>query len=119
MSDDFNYSHTVRLADYTSRAPIGDDPLDYPVKGPKTKGIGFEAVFQQHKFKIDININVLTDIRPKEYLDGYHLIIHDPYEIPSEKSVNIFTLANTTTEYLIDPKIVSFDESFKNYALAE
>jgi hypothetical protein len=43
------------------------------------------------------------------------MIIHDPFEIPSERSLNFFTMPNRTVEYLINPKIVQMDDSLKNF----
>jgi hypothetical protein len=55
------------------------------------------------------------DIRPKEDRDGHHMIIHDPYEIPSGKSYNFFTMPNRTVQYLINPMIMQMDDSLKNF----
>jgi hypothetical protein len=43
------------------------------------------------------------------------MIIHDPFEIPSERSLNFFTMPNRSVEYLINPKIVQMDDSLKNF----
>jgi hypothetical protein len=119
LSQDFNYSKIIRLADYTARRPFGDEELEYPVKGPRSNKHGFQGTFDQPKVKVSDSVIVFTDIRPKEVRDGFHLIIHDPYEIPSEKSVNVFTLTNQTVEFLINPKIVSFDETLRTYEFEE
>jgi hypothetical protein len=119
LSSDFNYTKSVRLATHTPPHPVGDDQLNYPVKGPKHHEIGFEADLDQPKVKFSRLVRFITDVRPKEDRDGYHLIIHDPFEIPSDNSVNIFTMANRTVEYFINPKIISFDETFRSYDLEE
>jgi hypothetical protein len=62
---------------------------------------------------IDDLTAVLKDMRPKEDRDGHHMIIHDPFEVPSERSLNFFTMPNRTVQYLINPKIVKMDESLK------
>ena len=109
----------MRLSDFPSEKPYGEGPLKYPVKGSKVNGLGFKASFQQSKVRTSEDIIIFPDIRPREDRDGHHLIIHDPFEIPSGKSVNIFTLANRSTEYLIDPKITSFHETLEDYKLKE
>jgi hypothetical protein len=119
LSSDFNYTESVRVAFTTSLKPFGDHQLKYPVKGPKHHEAGLEAYLAQPKVKYSELVHVLSDVRPKEDRDGFHLIIHDPFEVPSDKSVNIFTLANQTVEYFIKPKIISFDDTFKSYDLEE
>lgn len=119
LSQDFVYDNVVRLSDYTSKGPIGDEPLKYPVKGPRFHELGLKGIFDQPKVKFMKTVSIITDIRPKEDRDGYHLIIHDPYEIPTDKSVNVFTLANQTVEYLISPKVISFDKTLRKYSLEE
>jgi hypothetical protein len=119
VSKDFDYSTTVRLQQINYVHPAGDDQLDYPVKGSPNTNIGFYGNFAQKKMESltyeETDSIVLTDIRPKDDRDGFHLIIHDPYEIPSDRSVNFYTLANQTVEYLIDPKITSIDDTLRSY----
>lgn len=91
--------------------------MDYPVKGPKFHKHGFEGNFEQPEVKITELVNFFTDIRPTEHRDGFNLIIHDPYEVPSDQSKNIFTMANQTVEYLINPIFVTFDEEFRTFEL--
>lgn len=54
---------------------------------------------------------VLEDVRPKEEFEGWHLIVHDPFVVPSDASTRIQTLPNRTVEYFIDPKIIRLDET--------
>jgi hypothetical protein len=111
ISQDFNYSKIIRLSDYPAKKPFGDEQLQYPVKGSKS-GHGLSATFPQPKMRMNSNFDVIfTDIRPIESRDGFHFIIHDPFEIPNESSTSFFTLANRSVEYLIDPKIMRCDES--------
>lgn len=59
---------------------------------------------------------VIKDVRPKDDRDGFHMIIHDPFVVPSDASVNFYTLSNRTVEIFIKPKIVKLDESLMDYA---
>jgi hypothetical protein len=115
ISKDFNYSKTVRLQEYAIDELFGKETLMYPLKGPKFHKLGFDGSFRQQKYPISHISRILTDVRPKDARDGFHLIIHDPYEIPSDRSVNFYTLANQTVEYLIDPKITSIDDTLRSY----
>jgi hypothetical protein len=89
--------------------------LDYPVKRSKQFKLGFSGQFAQPRIAASEGFVIFTDIRPKDPRDGYHLIIHDPYEIPSDRSANFYTLPNRTTEYFIVPKISSIDDSLEGY----
>jgi hypothetical protein len=106
---------TIQL--YKSQFQYPDDTkeLDYPVKGPKVINVGLHAEFDYTKIMVDELTSVLMDIRPKEDRDGHHMIIHDPYEIPSGKSYNFFTMPNRTVQYLINPMIMQMDDSLKNF----
>jgi hypothetical protein len=92
--------------------------LDYPVK-TLSSSLGLNGQFKQPKYKrTDIDY-VVTDSRPFVPFDGYHFIIHDPLEVPSDSSTHFYTMPNRTTEYLINPKIMTFERSLKIFELDE
>jgi hypothetical protein len=117
----------VRLQRSSFNKWTGDEQLDYPVKGPKNSNLGFFGLFKTLDFqrsddeqiKYNAHQTVHTDVRPKEDRDGIHMIIHDPYDVASDKSVNFFTMNNQDVEYLIAPKIVMIDETLEGYDLKE
>jgi hypothetical protein len=106
---------TVHLFESEFQYPVNTEQLEYPVKGPKVINLGLHAEFDYAKEVLDELTAVLKVIRPKEDRDGHHMIIHDPFEIPSEKSWNFFTMPNRTVEYLINPIILQMDDSLKKF----
>lgn len=113
MADFFRYPKNVELYNYAAKNESNE--LEYPLKGPVSTLFGFDGKFDRPKFKRVFFERVITDVRPKDDRDGYHLIIHDPYTVASDASLNIQTVTNRSVRYLIDPKIVSFDESLADY----
>jgi hypothetical protein len=120
----------VRLQETTFRKVTGDKQLDYPVKGPVNSNLGFFGIFktlklqrsnddQADQVKNHVHQIALIDVRPKEDREGIQMIIHDPYNVASDKSVNFFTLNNQEVDYLIAPKIVMIDETLEGYDLKE
>jgi hypothetical protein len=106
------------MADSTSEKPNMSLHLDYPLKTPNVN-LGLRARFQQKKYESRYSDLLLKDVRPFDDKDGYSLIIHDPFEIPSASSFHTYTLPNRTVEYLIVPKITSFEESLAEYGADE
>jgi hypothetical protein len=116
----------VRLQDISYEQLEGDEQLDYPVKGPENSNLRFIGSFTTLKLQQDedqTNYNgrkiAIKDAIPKEDREGIHMIIHDPYDVASDKSVNFFTMENQVVEYLIAPKIVMIDETLEGYDLKE
>jgi hypothetical protein len=103
----------VRLADkyYPFNTSI---PLEIPLKTPSSK-LGLRCRFALKSIQNSEYDLILEDVRPKEDQNGYQLIIHDPFEMPSHHSFNTYTQANTTIDYFIVPKITSFDKSLAAY----
>lgn len=113
VAEFFRHPKNVELYNYAPKKQSYE--LEYPLKGPVSTMFGFSGKFDQPKFKRNLFERVITDVRPKDDRDGYHLIFHDPYTIASDASLNIQTATNRSVQYLIDPKIVSFDESLADY----
>ena len=57
----------------------------------------------------------LLRLHPSEVLDGYRLIFHDPFELPSPNSPTFLTLAHYFVEYLIVPRMTTVDDSILDY----
>jgi hypothetical protein len=114
-SEDFNYTNATRLRS-SSQNPFSLDEL---VRGPKTTNTGFEADFQQPKRTMASFQLVIYDVRPTEVRDGYHLIFHDPFALPSKHSMNFQTQTNRSSEFFINPKIVYLHESLVDYGPEE
>ena len=113
ISDVFLNQKNIDVTDYVAENLSTE--LEYPLKGPLSTLFGFKANFDQPNVKRTFFDRVITDVRPRDDRDGYHLIFHDPYTVASDASLNIQTVTNRTVQYLIDPKIVSFDESLADY----
>jgi hypothetical protein len=117
VSVDFNFSKSIRTAGPSATYAI-HSVLVNPLKTPSAK-LGLRGELKHQKFRrSDLN-HVVTDSRPLTFFDGHHLFIHDPFEVLSDSSFQFYTLPNTTTEYLIAPKILTFDESLKDFDLDE
>lgn len=127
MPKEFKFEQMITLQEIAYTYYIDDGkPKEYPLRGPANENLGLIGDFRQRKFKqsdrsddeeqfTSVNSILITDVRPKEDRDGIHMIIHDPFELPSAKSENFFTAGNRKVSYLVAPKITSIDESLGNY----
>jgi hypothetical protein len=85
--------------------------LEYPLKGPENE-IGLYVQIVQIQFREDRIENVYNDIHKSEITDGFHLLIHAPFEVPSlQDSTHVQTLTNQTLEIRIIPELISLDDS--------
>lgn len=125
VSEDFNYNQSLRLQRSSYEYQLQEESFEYPLKGSENAQHGFHGDFRgkkllrdnvngEHEFQISNEI-IITDVRPKDDRDGVHMIIHDPFELPSDKSKNFYTMGNRMVQYLIVPKISKIDETLEDY----
>jgi hypothetical protein len=123
ISSDFHYDDVIRLESsyfYTEERSV---ILEYPQEGPK-HGYGLNGNFEHIQTRTIGNnthedINIFKYSRPIEDLSGFHLIIHDPFEVPPDNSNNLIAMHEKTTNFLVFPEITSFDESLTDFSLEE
>lgn len=82
--------------------------------------LGLTAEFQQGPMdQTDEWSNLFLDAHPSEIIDGFHLIFHDPFELPSSSSQQFYTLTELKVDYLVSPEMTSIDESLYDYSFEE
>lgn len=63
--------------------------------------------------------NLFEDSHPSEIVGGFHLMFHEPYDMPSNNAKQFHTLTNLKVEYLIIPEMTSIDESLHDFSIEE
>lgn len=72
-----------------------------------------------YQYRASMFSNIYEDIHPSEIKDGFTLIFHDPFEVPTESSVQVQTLPNRKINFLVTPELISVDESLFAYSPEE
>lgn len=130
LAKDFNFSKVYPLfMDPTKKASL--TVFEYPLKTTDYQ-LGLDIAFDYRIF--NGNVKTFNEIQAqlggnmKEFLnfshpskvqDGYKLILHDPFEVPSPESHQFFTIPHEIYEIEITPEITKFDESIKDYSPEE
>lgn len=95
------------------------ETLSYPLKGSKN-GLGLYLSLTSYQYRNGRYINLYKNIHPSEVKDGFHFIIHDPFEVPSENSIlNFQTTPNRTKNFSITPVLTTVDDSLIEYSPEE
>lgn len=84
------------------------------MKGPKGS-VGLQTNIRQHQWRINQSEDLFNDIHMSEVKDGLSLMIHGPFEVPSEDSVKIQTITNQTVDLYVTPKVTQIEKSLKKY----
>jgi hypothetical protein len=119
LSQSFDYNHIIRMENEGVHKGR-NDTLSYPQKGRKT---GLHCTFREmHYERVGGNYfdsYMFNETRPLENRGGFHLIFHDPFEIPSDDATHIMTVANELISIHIFPEVMRFDESFRDFSPVE
>lgn len=109
-SSDFHYQHTHKIF-YQNKHVHALPPQHFPLKiSTSQKGlwVGFGSVKSEHYWKaIENDFN------------GYVVLLHDPFELPSKNSKIFNYNLNLQSKVLINSKLNSIDESLLEYEAAE
>lgn len=85
--------------------------LEYPLR-TDSQEYGLSARFVQGTFNKTVEWrNLFEDSHPSEVLDGFRLIFHDSFELPSMSSTQFYTLTNHSIKFLITPEKADIDDS--------
>lgn len=109
MSEDFNYS-TVRQTMSHPRF----ESLEYPVKGLKEKQ-GLRIAINRMQLNFIDKIDVLRNIHDSIVKDGFSLLIHDSFEVPSNDSVHVQTVTGQFIRFFVTPEMIQIEESLKEF----
>jgi acid-sensing ion channel, other len=119
LSNDFNYSKIYPLA--TDKYFDKPKLHEYPLKTPDYT-MGLEISFE-HSIAYDGYWGPKTDFvnhsHPSLVQDGYKLVLHDPFEVPSTEAHQFYTRVSETFEVEITPEVTSFDVSLEQYSPEE
>lgn len=117
MSSDFNFTD--------STLTIGDDgffssfvlkTLKNPLKTINSE-LGLDGTLPQ---RMDYTGPLIfKKSHQSEIFDGFHLLFHDPYELPSFDSSHFYSPPWKFMNYWIIPEITSYDDSLKDYDINE
>lgn len=108
-SDDFHYLYVNKMYDGSGYI-FATKPTDIPRKVSSSKAglwVGFG------KFNFDFTKRIYNDF------DGYVVLLHNSYELPSKNSKLLRFNEQLQTNILIDPQISTTDESLQEYEPAE
>lgn len=59
--------------------------------------------------------DLFANIHASQVKDGFSLLIHDPFEVPSDDSVHVQTVTNQTINFLVTPEVIQIDESLMDF----
>lgn len=107
MSRDFKYE-TI-LITYTDKVL---EHLDYPLKGP-LGGSGLYVYINPRQWRVDGVEILFTDVHSSQIKDGFEVLIHEPFEVPSKDSVEVQALSHQTITFLVTPEITQIEDSMK------
>lgn len=103
-SEDFHYQSARKIADFE----MSDDPIDLPPNDLPQK-------ISSSKAGLWVGFRRFND----DIFNGFTVIVHDPFELPSANSKIIDFNFKYQTTILIDPQQQSIDESLVGYDPAE
>ena len=96
--------------------------FEYPLK-TKNKNLGLYIKLLQKQWREPNNsikqYNVYENIHANELEDGYHLIFHDPFEMPWGSSSHFQTALYRSLSYFITPELTEIDDSLIEYSPKE
>jgi len=72
---------------------------------------GLKADYEKFYYKNDIKI---TKFHKSDLFDGFRLIIHSPYEIPSQRSMVYHTISNSSVVFWVEPELLKIDGSLSD-----
>jgi len=101
-SNDFHYQHQHRKI---SNVPIQRPPQILPKRVSTVKS-GLWVGFEKNLYKNEVIENDFN---------GYLVLLHDPFELPSKKSKIVNFNLKFQTEIIVDPLINAIDESLIEY----
>lgn len=96
--------------------------LDYPAKVPNYKvGLHMECYYKQQRRLARGHAEYIHEpfYRPTETRQGFRLMFHDPFELPSMSSYQYYFTPSFTRNYLIVPEVMRLDDSMLKYSLTE
>lgn len=115
ISPDFNYSGDLILRSVIVRmTSLWKDQLEYPVK-TLNKNLGLFLKLVPNQYRTGNSMNIFENVHRSDVKDGFHLIFHDPFEIPSESSSYFQAVSNRTLNYFVTPELAEIDESLLDY----
>jgi len=103
VSDDFHNDHTSRI--------IAIKSLNQrkPTKMPKKISTSKAGLW------VGFGTTHLEDEGVENDFNGYVVLFHDPFELPSKMSKIVNTNFDIRTEVFVDPQLNSLDESLNDY----
>lgn len=102
VSDDFHYEHTTRV--------IPNARMERkPTKMPKTISTSKAGLW------VGFGRTHIEDEGVKNDFNGYVVLFHDPFELPSKMSKIVKTNFDHRTKVFVEPQLNSIDESLYDY----
>lgn len=109
LSEDFKYE-TVLITETESVKEYLAEP--YPVKGPPG-GLGLFSSLSPSQWRVDNSEHIFADIHSSEISDSFQLLLHEPFEVPSEDSVKAQAPRYQVIKLLVTPEIKMIEDSMK------
>jgi hypothetical protein len=81
------------------------------VKGPKASQAGLKTEINQKQWRFNSSFNLYENIHDSEVLEGFNLIIHDPFEVSSDDSIHVQTLMHQTVDLFVTPQVTEIENS--------
>lgn len=73
------------------------EPLEYPVTISTKFGLVVALYLFQKRY--DREIDVYEDVHRSDLKDGFQLLFHEPYEVPSKAAISSFIISRIREEF--------------------
>lgn len=123
VSSDFHYEMFISVGSFTSvyvwTANVMDEPN--PMK-TRSFELGFVASLvdvDDHDPDLYNGNYTYNRYNPMSIFEGYHLIFHDPKELPDLNSVHHYTIPGQNLIFWISPHMINIEDSLKDLTINE
>lgn len=119
VSDDFHFNDVLQIYSISRRLQIPQADIMYEENPMRTRSseLGFEGIFREIDYETpnEMFTTYKSDLfkNPFHVYDGYHLIFHNPRELPDLNSVHHYTIAYHSLIFWIKPQMAKIEDSLK------
>lgn len=112
MSQAFNFTKVYQAI---TRIRFEIENFDYPLKGQRDRSGLFASIDRMLYRKVFKKKDILADTHESQIIDGFSLVIHDPFGQPSVDSMHIQTVPNQTINFFVTPELIEIEDSLIDF----
>lgn len=89
------------------------ESLDYPVTMSTKSGLA--VILYRFQKRYDREIDLYEDVHRSDFMDGFQLFFHEPYEVPSRSANSFQTTSNQTKNYYVETVLTDVEDSLREF----